>query len=467
MQLNKYYENDGLNRCLYIRLNADQSINAYQMRVLENMNPDFTLPATVISKGDERLVCYTVNTRLDLEKTLDATGNLSRNQFETLMNNILEIFLSNKRQQLKPEYFIVHPEYIFFRKNSGDFKPQLVYLPLEDMENNLLDQFKALIRYLIPLKVNYSEDEMFYREVLAAVSSDTFTLNELKEILDKPSGKAGPKEDNSRDIVVSRASDESKKQNKQGNAAPAKEKIQQKSAKPESSNTGEKKAVKEESKTDNVTAGLPSGKRTLVIALLQVLFVLVSIMLAIIINITGPKMIIGFILIMITLDFLSVYMVMKKMPAKKEVAAVTAEKKSAKQKEEEKPVYKEPPVSAPTDDKTEVLFPPVKEDAADKTEVLISRAKLIRLKDDVPFTLAAGGKTKVGRTGGNDIVIDKKTVSGSHAEIECINNEYYIKDLNSKNGTLLNGKKLTAEELYPIEDGAIITFADEDYKFQK
>jgi pSer/pThr/pTyr-binding forkhead associated (FHA) protein len=57
---------------------------------------------------------------------------------------------------------------------------------------------------------------------------------------------------------------------------------------------------------------------------------------------------------------------------------------------------------------------------------------------------------RVGRNSANDIHIDNLAVSGSHAVIKRVMNNYFIEDLNSTNGTFVNEKKITK---YEILDG--------------
>ena len=58
------------------------------------------------------------------------------------------------------------------------------------------------------------------------------------------------------------------------------------------------------------------------------------------------------------------------------------------------------------------------------------------------FDLSSGGCYIVGRTAG-DILLNDTKVSSRHAEIKILGpEEYYIIDLASTNGTLLNGKRV-------------------------
>lgn len=65
-----------------------------------------------------------------------------------------------------------------------------------------------------------------------------------------------------------------------------------------------------------------------------------------------------------------------------------------------------------------------------------------------------------------DYVSDNKAVGKMHAEIRKINSEYYIMDLNSKNGTYINDKKLESNELYKIKENDSIKLANSSYVFR-
>lgn len=53
----------------------------------------------------------------------------------------------------------------------------------------------------------------------------------------------------------------------------------------------------------------------------------------------------------------------------------------------------------------------------------------------------------IGRMKGNTIALDDSSVSLSHAKITRINGEFFLKDLNSTNGTMLNGQSINEARL--------------------
>jgi predicted component of type VI protein secretion system len=62
----------------------------------------------------------------------------------------------------------------------------------------------------------------------------------------------------------------------------------------------------------------------------------------------------------------------------------------------------------------------------------------------------------IGRTPSNDVVIDNPVVSAQHAMLLKVGDAYWLKDLNSTNGTHINGRLFTYGEL---KDGDTIRFA--------
>ncbi len=67
------------------------------------------------------------------------------------------------------------------------------------------------------------------------------------------------------------------------------------------------------------------------------------------------------------------------------------------------------------------------------------------------------GRISIGRSTENDVVIDNKLASREHAIIQKIKDDYYLKDLGSTNGTLLNGAKVPNDKYIKLEHGDTIT----------
>ncbi len=67
--------------------------------------------------------------------------------------------------------------------------------------------------------------------------------------------------------------------------------------------------------------------------------------------------------------------------------------------------------------------------------------------------------TTVGRTNGNDLVISGRTVSRRHARLWFADGRWFLEDLQSANGTLVNGTRIF--QPVALNDSDVINFGDE------
>lgn len=80
----------------------------------------------------------------------------------------------------------------------------------------------------------------------------------------------------------------------------------------------------------------------------------------------------------------------------------------------------------------------------------------IELREDAP--------TLIGRSLGCDLPLTHATVSRRHAELMSNGEEVWVRDLNSSNGTLVNGSRVTEATLVP---GDRITFGEVDFRLEE
>ena len=69
--------------------------------------------------------------------------------------------------------------------------------------------------------------------------------------------------------------------------------------------------------------------------------------------------------------------------------------------------------------------------------------------------------TTIGRTNGNDLIISGRTVSRRHARLWFEGGRWFLADLNSANGTLINNMRLQPNQAVPLNDSDVINFGDE------
>ena len=84
---------------------------------------------------------------------------------------------------------------------------------------------------------------------------------------------------------------------------------------------------------------------------------------------------------------------------------------------------------------------------------------------DIPDILIGNVPVCIGKVKGeSDVILKSPTVSRIHARLEYRDEKYFIKDLNSRNGTFLNGVKLNPQEQCQFVAGDRIRFAEIEYR---
>lgn len=69
--------------------------------------------------------------------------------------------------------------------------------------------------------------------------------------------------------------------------------------------------------------------------------------------------------------------------------------------------------------------------------------------------------TTIGRTNGNDLILNGKTVSRRHARLWFDNGRWYLADMQSANGTFVNSLRLQPNQPVALNDGDVLNFGDE------
>src|SRR3546814_19339524 len=72
-------------------------------------------------------------------------------------------------------------------------------------------------------------------------------------------------------------------------------------------------------------------------------------------------------------------------------------------------------------------------------------------------------RVSIGRHPDNDIALDDKAVSGRHAAVITILKDSFLEDLDSTNGTQVNGKTITK---HPLSHGDVITIGRNTLKYE-
>jgi pSer/pThr/pTyr-binding forkhead associated (FHA) protein len=88
---------------------------------------------------------------------------------------------------------------------------------------------------------------------------------------------------------------------------------------------------------------------------------------------------------------------------------------------------------------------------------MISRRLYITLPSGIARIVDLSSITMIGRDSENDIVLDNAMISRYHAMLLVESQSIVLIDLESTNGTLVNGTLVLPDTPVPIKDGMIIT----------
>ena len=72
-------------------------------------------------------------------------------------------------------------------------------------------------------------------------------------------------------------------------------------------------------------------------------------------------------------------------------------------------------------------------------------------------------KLLIGRRSQCDIALRFPNVSSHHCEIELIDGYWFVRDLNSRNGTFVNGRRVTGE--VQLRHGSCLRFHEFEFEF--
>ena len=93
--------------------------------------------------------------------------------------------------------------------------------------------------------------------------------------------------------------------------------------------------------------------------------------------------------------------------------------------------------------------------------------KLVNRKDSLPFRVREAYTLKeimtVGRSKENDLVLKDQYISNQHAKITLDEDQFFLEDLDSANGTYLNGDRLI--DVVKLMNGDRIRFGQVEFLF--
>lgn len=441
----------------YLILYGEKDINtdSYQVRMLVgNIIP--SLLKCRIQGVDGKFMVYFDITSKQAVSTLYEEKKLGNEDLRLIFGGFVRVMEEAAEYLINPAQLVLKPQYIF----ADCEKKELFFCLMPGYDKDIKKQFQLLTEYILP-KIDHEDSEavILGYGVYRRTMENSFHLEHIKEELyRKQNNKEEIKtetEKDSREISVQETGEESLMQS-----------------------SGMSENFWREEKTEKTDSHKLFGKKVAVFVL--ILLALAGVTMAI----SGgylPHQDISVLLGVVLAGMGGIMLAVLIIRKAKEVY------KQPQRESREKPQLSEKFVRTPVN---EIL----QEGSDDSIKTMMEKKSLHREREEdfgetvvLSAGVVSGPASLVSREPGElapiylqeeltvigklenacDAVIDLPTVSRIHAKIRKREEEYYLSDMNSRNGTIVNGRLLLPEEEYRLQEEDEVDFAQARYIFLK
>lgn len=441
----------------YLILYGEKDINtdSYQVRMLVgNIIP--SLLKCRIQGVDGKFMMYFDITSKQAVSTLYEEKKLGNEDLRLIFGGFVRVMEEAAEYLINPAQLVLKPQYIF----ADCEKKELFFCLMPGYDKDIKEQFQLLTEYILP-KIDHEDSEavILGYGVYRRTMENSFHLEHIKEELyRKQNNKEEIKtetEKDSREISVQETGEENLMQS-----------------------SGMSENFWQEEKTEKTDSHKLFGKKVAVFVL--ILLALAGVTMAI----SGGylphqdiSVLLGVVLAGMGGIMLAVLLIRKAKEVYKQPQRESREKPQLSEK------FVRPPVN-------EIL----QEGSDDSIKTMMEKKSLHREREEdfgetvvLSAGVVSGPASLVSREPGElapiylqeeltvigklenacDAVIDLPTVSRIHAKIRKREEEYYLSDMNSRNGTIVNGRLLLPEEEYRLQEEDEVDFAQARYIFLK
>jgi hypothetical protein len=420
-----FYFKSGLTASFLVFDNiSEESVCKFQTEMMLNNRIPGLLCFNFSTAGGKPEFYYDITSKLALKDFLKRNGGAEG--FAAVLISICSALLSSKGYLLSAGNFLFDEELIFVNPSTLD--SYLVYLPVRN-EGDGIQEFREFVTGLVLKSPDAAENmpESFLQNILSYLKGETFSIQEFIRLLSDVSGHE------------------------------VREELENKA------NITEKGTYCD---SQNLTVfKTKSCGRILKAVCSQVLLAVILVFAALKTNLMSAgntSVYAGAGIILAALDILLLKYILT---GKREASTVASDQSDAKPYKSIKTAkYKEY-----LDNENEKDY--FREENCRETAVLgcasggypylkiIKDGHVEEITIDKPEFIIGRLKDRV------DYCVESSAVGKVHAAITSRGNEYFIKDINSKNGTFLNNTRLESNREYSIKNNDRITFANRDYLF--
>jgi len=475
-KLKKEYMYDGEKSYLVVSIPVQDEIKHYQLEMLERNNIEPLLPLTVQRFNEEQRLYYEITSKIPIERVFERR-RINAGEFEYIVMQLARLPNELKDFLLDISFVVLDKSYIYC--DPLTMKLYFLYIPVPIYDNDP-DRFRQFIKRMIIDDISLMDDSSgnLLKRLLDVLKLEAFNAEKLAESI--AAGETGKIEDPgmkpvNEDTTARRIEYSVKEENN-------------KTKTPDRS----KKAV--------IELAYPLSSY-LVTAFLNILMAAV-LMLSLATGKSGDtgSKLLGIVLVTAAVNYFAVTRLFSKDKKRQKSADMTAagkhyvnqsvkivprtanfnerlaytEAAAGKAIKDDDICYETPekPLNKyPVKEKTGRL-PQFEIKNTDSCRTMVLRERTVNnpylqsLSNPAERIIIDKSSILIGRLQGSvDYVIDNKAVGKMHAEIVKKGEEYYIIDLNSVNGTFVNGERIVCNTETIIKNGDKITLANEVYTF--
>lgn len=480
------YENDSTSSYLVINMRSDENILEYQIEMLHNNRSQEILSLDMRQKNDEIKLYYNITSKLSLSQFLQRK-RLSKNEFINMLRGVTKTLLKSKEYFLYDNSFIIDEDYIYI--NPSNLEIRMVYLPMA-LDTNVCENFKNFLGQLIVSSAKIDEDSSgnYIQKILNYLKNDDFNISDfdklLRDIKNKTDKSSGDRKKQLSHLNQGRSYSNNGLTNPNANARNVN--LKNNDVKPTiHGKMSSSKIFDQPEEEGEATITMQYDRKYIVIAILSQILIAIALTFSLdtIKAVAGDDISAygGAALIIAAIDIL-LFRYLFKQENMKEIKIVNKDVKyksadhntSVNMSKREIHNIKETYPSMDSDKEDSQAYELVDSVSINKNETVIldegikESAYLQRMSNGIMDKVTITKENFIiGRLPDYvDHLIKNNAIGRTHAEIVFIEGQYFIKDLNSKNGTFINEVRVESNKEYQINNGDIVKLANIEYTFR-
>lgn len=487
------YRKEGMQN--YISIVCDPTcILCYESNLMQYHKVPYFLPYEVRTVDGYCELYYRLQYRTSLKSVLGHL-KLTRKRLYHMVKSIVGAFIAAEEYLFSPELIVWNTEYIFLEADTGNL--QFCFFPDENEEHGNVTE--VLVQLMQFVDRSDKQATMFLLQFYDLITEPDCTLEKLRVYLEKGSGQQQEKRCDSkmyldeddvmqnqckgnvwRDEEISVRRNKRREMEVQDNL---KAKSKQHNEREKGLSDKRKQSIKEKQKNKNSAERFEMqkqqkqqsesfGQRILLVLLILVALVNVTLIVLLLINVLpyeSMQYLFGSMIAMIVLTIL--YMSFDKEETPDEIM-----KRYFEEEENTITEFEQNSMEFSEVLKGEGFAYKPQEEVFGETTLLCAdydyaKYQIVEERYEMPLILVPHNGQKyepiyiensivVGcMQEGCDYLLCERGISRMHAKIMKKDDGLYLLDLNSTNGTFLNGEELVRGEEYPLKDGDVVVFA--------